>query len=371
MNESIQKRLISLDAFRGITIMLMILVNNPGTWKHVYPPLLHAKWHGLTPADLVFPFFLFIMGTAMAFSFRRRLDENKPSVLFYTKILRRTFLLIAIGMFLGLYPQFDFNNMRIPGVLQRIGLCYFFVSMIVIHFKSRGQWIWIAALLLGFWPLMTLIPFPGHVGEPWALGSNFAQFIDNVLLKGHLGKPDFDPEGLISTIPAVAQTLLGYRVGRWLQSDREPLAKINGMFVAANALLFLGLILSLWMPVNKQLWTSSYVLVTTGAGLHVLTVCYWLMDVRGWKAWAKPFVIFGSNAIFVYALSSLTTSTLIGLIRFTTADGPMSLWSTIYQNIHQPIFGDTLGSLMFAVIYVLLWLSILSILYKKKVFVRI
>lgn len=366
-----ENRLLSLDAFRGMTIMLMILVNNPGSWSYVYPPLLHAEWHGITPTDLVFPFFLFIVGSAMAFSFRRRLDADKPSTSLYKKIVRRTFLLIFTGILLSLYPEFDFQEMRLPGVLQRIGLCYLFASMIVLHFKSRGQWIWILALLFGYWAIMTHIPFPGQGSDPWATGSNLAQHLDTALLKGFLYEPDFDPEGLFSTIPAVAQTLLGYRVGLLLLSDHEPRSKTNGMFIAANAVLLLGLVLSLWMPINKQLWTSSYVLVTTGIGLHIFTVCYWLIDVQRWKNWARPFLVFGSNAIFVFVASSFISRTLTMLIKFDTEEGMTSLWGVIYKSFYKPVFGDFFGSLMFALMYVLLWLGLSSLLYKKKIYIRI
>jgi predicted acyltransferase len=248
-------RLISLDAFRGFTIMLMILVNNPGSWQFVFSPLRHAEWHGCTPTDLVFPFFLFIMGAAMAFSFARRLEENTSRWPVYRQILKRTFLLIFLGLFMGFYLRWDFSILRFPGVLQRIGLCYFFASMIILHANRKGQIAWTAFLLIGYWLAMAFIPFPGRVADVWALNSNLAQYIDGILLKGHLYKNDigFDPEGLLSTIPAIAQVLLGYFTGNWLRNKAEPLQKTTSMFIAANVALALGLTWSLFMPLNKQI----------------------------------------------------------------------------------------------------------------------
>ncbi|HDL19272.1 MAG TPA: DUF5009 domain-containing protein, partial [Bacteroidetes bacterium] len=294
------KRLISLDAFRGFTIMLMILVNNPGSWRYVLPPLRHSEWHGCTPTDLVFPFFLFIMGVAMAFSLAHRLQESGSRWPVYRQILKRSFLLIFLGLFLAFYLRWDFSTLRYPGVLQRIGLCYFFAAMIVLHFKRKGQIIWAVGLLLGYWALMTLIPSPGQGTDPWALGSNFAQYVDNLLLKGHTWKPDFDPEGLISTLPAIVQVLLGYFTGNWLRSNRTGLQKTNGLFITANILLVSALIWKYWMPINKQLWTGSYVLYTSGLALHFLAVSYWLIDIKGYKKFTRPFVIYGSNAILAY-----------------------------------------------------------------------
>lgn len=372
MGEAQSGRLVSLDAFRGLTIMLMILVNNPGSWSTVYAPLRHAEWHGCTPTDLVFPFFLYIMGAAMAFSLAKRTQKFASRRSLYPHIILRSLSLIAIGLFLGLYPQFDFGVMRIPGVLQRIGLCYFFASMIVLHSGKKGQIAWIISLLLGYWALMALVPFPGKGSDPWLLGGNFAQYIDNIILKGHLYKPDFDPEGLVSTIPAIAQVLIGFCTGDWIRSDRKAPEKTIGMFLVANVLVFLGIIWSQWMPINKQLWTSSYVVYTTGIALHLFAIANWLIDMKGYRKAAYPFVIFGSNAIFVYAASSLMTSTLIEVFRFTLPDGTKaSVWRIIFSSFFQPVFGGHLGSLMFAVVYVSLWLGIMSIFYRKKVFIKI
>jgi len=366
-------RLISLDAFRGFTIMLMILVNNPGNWQYVFAPLRHADWHGCTPTDLVFPFFLFIMGTAMAFSFSRRLEESASRWPLYRQILKRTFLLIFLGIFMAWYLRWDFATLRLPGVLQRIGLCYFFASMIIMHSRRNGQIAWTAALLIGYWLIMAFIPFPGRSADVWALNSNLAQYIDGILLKGHLYKNEigFDPEGLLSTIPAIAQVMLGYFTGQWLRTQAEPLQKTTTLFIAANISVVLGLIWSLFMPINKQLWTSSYVLYTTGLALHFLAISYWLIDIKGYTKFTRPFVIYGSNAILAYFGSSIMAKTMY-MWKVTRADGTeTSLKGVIYDNFLHPLFGDWGASLVHPLLYILLWLGILTWCYRKKIFIKL
>jgi len=366
------KRLTSLDFFRGLTMMFMVLVNNPGSWNYVFGPLEHSEWNGCTPTDLVFPFFLYIVGVAMAFSFARRLQESTGRWFLYWKIIRRTLILILLGFFLGLYGRkFNFHIVRIPGVLQRIGLCYFFASMIVLHFKKKGQIIWSVGLLLGYWGLMVLVPFPGKGTNPWTLGSNFAQYVDNLLLKGHMWTPDFDPEGLISTIPAIVTTLLGYFTGVWLRSKKEPLEKTNRMFITANILLIFAIIWAHWMPINKQLWTSSYVLYTGGFAIDFLAISYWLIDVKGIRWFTPPFLVYGSNSILAYVGSQFIAATMF-LWKVPLRDGTrISLQGYIFSNVFQPVFGNWYGSLMFAITYVLLWLGILTIFYKKRIFIKI
>lgn len=366
-------RLISLDAFRGFTIMLMILVNNPGSWQYVFPPLAHAAWHGCTPTDLVFPFFLFIMGTAMAFSFARRLEENASRLPVYGQIFKRTFLLIFLGLFMAWYLRWNLTTLRFPGVLQRIGLCYFFASMIILHTGRRGQMIWTAILLIGYWLAMAFIPFPGRTADVWALNSNLAQYLDGILLKGHLYKQDigFDPEGLLSTIPAIAQVMLGYFTGQWLRGKSEPLAKTNGMFIAGNLLIVIGLGWSLFMPINKQLWTSSYVLYTAGIALNFLAISYWLIDIKGYARFTKPFVIYGSNAILAFFGSGIMAKSLY-IWQVTRADGTRtSIKALFYDSILLPLFGNWGASLVHPLLYILIWLGILAWFYKRKIFIKL
>jgi predicted acyltransferase len=219
---------------------------------------------------------------------------------------------------------------------------------------------------------MVFIPFPGKGSDPWVLGGNLAQYIDNLLFKGHMWTPDFDPEGLLSTVPAVVHVLFGYLAGDWIRSQRDTLTKTNGLFIAANAALVAGFLWAQWMPLNKQLWTSSYVLVTTGIALHFLSVSFWLMDVKGLHRFTRPFIIFGSNAILVYVLSSLTAKTLIRVWQWESEDaGSVSAWSYSYDRIFQPVFGNAFGSLMMALVFVSFWLGMMTILYRKRVFIKI
>ncbi len=371
METTASRRLVSLDAFRGLTIIFMILVNNPGSWRYVLPPLRHAEWHGCTPTDLVFPFFLFIMGVAMALSFARRLEAAGKLTPLYLQVLKRTALLLLLGWFLNVFPEFKFAQMRLPGVLQRIGLCYFFASVVALHLGRRGQLASILVLLFGYWALMVLVPFPGRGSDPWALGSNLAQYVDNLLLKGHMWKPDFDPEGFLSTIPAIASTLLGYRVGQWLRSERSPLERVTGMFVSANFFLVAALVWKTWMPLNKQLWTSSYVVYTTGLALHFLAMSYWAIDIKGWRRGLGPTLVYGSNAILAYFGSSLLAK-LLYFWQFTMADGSrQSVKGLIYGKVLVPLAGNWGGSLLYPLLHIVLWAEILTILYRKKIFIKL
>jgi len=362
--------LISLDAFRGFTIVLMILVNNPGSWSYVLPPLRHASWHGCTPTDLVFPFFLFIMGVAMAFSFAKRSEGTTGRSSLYYQILKRTILLIAIGWLLALYPRFDFAHMRIPGVLPRIGLCYFFASMIILHLKPRGQALTAALILLVYWALMVLVPFSGKLPDHWSYDSNFAKYFDSLIIKGHTWKPDFDPEGLISTLPAIVQTMLGYFTGMWLRSKATDMEKTVGMFMAANLSLVLGLFWSYWMPINKQLWTGSYVFYTVGIALHFLAISYWLIDIKGYQKFTKLFIIFGSNAIFAYAGSSFIAKNMYVWKIPVGGGGKAGLWSIIYELFSFGL-GPWIGSLIQPLLFITIWYFILRWMYNRKIFLKL
>lgn len=366
-------RLESLDAFRGITIAGMILVNNPGSWSHVYPPLLHAEWHGWTPTDLIFPFFLFIVGVAMTFSFAKYFDDPEKSRRdLYFKIIRRTLIIFGLGLFLSGFPHFDLATIRIPGVLQRIAVVYFFASIISINTNIKGQ-AWAAAiLLLLYWGLMKLIPVPGHGGGDLSVEGNLAAYIDNSLLHGHTWKETWDPEGLLSTIPAIGTALCGVLVGHLLHSDLEKPEKTGWLFVIGWLAIMVGLFWHIAFPINKALWTSSYVIFTAGAAMQFLGFCYWLIDVKGVRKWAKPAIIYGMNAIAVFVLSGLAAR-LLTLIKVDggTDGAAVTLKTWIYQNIFASWASPMNASLMFAVINVLFWLGIMAILYRKKIFIKI
>ena len=364
------KRLISLDVLRGFTIAGMLLVNDPGTWRHVYPPLLHAKWHGLTFTDLIFPFFLFIVGVSMSFSFAKRLKYGDDNKKLFGHVIRRTITLLLLGLFLAWIFKYDFSTLRIPGVLQRIALCYFFVSIIIIKLDKKGQVITGLILIVIYWAAMKLIPVPGYGAGDFSYEGNLCGYIDSLLLKGHLYKPAFDPEGLLSTLPAVITTLIGVFIGDFIRSKENQVEITNGLFLSGTVMMIAGYVMSIWLPVNKQLWTNSYAILTAGMGTTLLALSYWFIDVKQYQKWATPFLIFGSNAIATYFLSALFARILI-YWKFDTAEGTSSLWSIIYRNIFQPIGPPEFSSLLFAVCYVLLWMGLMYPLYRKRIYIKV
>ncbi len=368
-------RLLSLDMFRGFTIALMILVNNPGSWSYVYPPLLHAKWHGWTPTDLVFPFFLFIVGVAMSFSFSRRLERGDSLSQLFSKVIRRTLIIFAIGLFLNLFPFFNFGEMRIPGVLQRIAICYFFASTIVLLSGKKWQIGWTVFLLAIYWILIKIIPVPGYGAGVLEPKGNLCWYIDSHLLAGHTwrGAPvsGFDPEGIFSTIPAIATVMFGVFTGDWLRSDRDKYEKVSGLFVAGNIGLVLGIIMNIWLPINKNLWTSSYSVFMAGMAAIFLAMSYWIVDIKGFKSWTKPFVVFGSNAIVVYALSGIIGRITI-YTKWTQPDGTtISLKTWIYENLFHSWAGNHFSSLLYPIMWNLILLGLMWILYRKKIFIKV
>lgn len=371
-----QGRLVSLDVFRGVTIAGMLLVNNPGTWSAIHPPLAHAAWHGWTPTDLIFPFFLFIVGVAMTFSFGKLRDAGLGRGTLVAKVARRAAILFALGLALHAFPNYlDLSALRIPGVLQRIAIAYLAGSVIVLFTGVRAQIATAAALLLGYWALETLVPVPGVGAGVLEPGRDLGAWIDRLVFgQQHLwvNSTTWDPEGLLSTIPAVATVLAGVFAGDWLRSDRSPADRLVGLFLAGNAGLLLGIIWGAWFPINKNLWTSSYVLFTAGMACHFLAVCYWLVDVRGYRRWSKPFVIFGMNAIAAFFLSSLVAR-IITLIQVPAGGGEtMPLKTFVFDRAFAPNFAaPENASLAFAIGYVLLWLGLMSVLYWRRIFIKV
>ena len=367
------ERLLSLDIFRGITILGMILVNNPGSWGDVYSPLLHAKWNGCTPTDLIFPFFLFIVGVTTTMSLSKyRGSENKNSDVIF-RLVRRSLTIFLLGIFLSGFPYFDLSTIRIPGVLQRIAVVYFFVSIIFLNVRKENLIYVLAALLLVYWGLMTLIPVPGFGTPNLEPATNLGAWLDRLLLDGHLWSHSktWDPEGLLSTIPAIGTSMLGVLTGYWLRSDNDKTTKTVWMFFYGVVLMALGYAWNFWFPINKSLWTSSYVVYTGGLALVFLAFCYWLIDVHEKKWWIKPFHIYGTNAIAVFFLSSFVAK-LLYLIKFTGSDGNIiTLKYYIYSNLYMPIASPMNASLLFALTYIAFWLFIIWLLYRKQIFIKV
>ena len=339
------QRFASVDAMRGVTVAAMLLVNNPGDWGHVYAPLLHADWHGCTLTDLIFPFFLFVVGVSIALGIVPRVQMGADLGKLHRGIVVRALKIVAIGMLLHVLAMWwlDRPDFRIWGVLQRIGVCFLFAALLAIHLKARMQWLLIAAILLGYWALLAW-------GGGYAPDVNLANRIDATLFGKHIYLYDpatglgQEPEGLLSTLPAIATTLLGVRAGDWLRRGDT-----RAMWVSAIVFLALGWLWSPWFPINKPLWTSSYVLWTAGWALLALLVVHVLIDKRGWPAFGRSF---GVNAITAYAGSAAMVYALLGT----------GIWQWLYNHAYAswmtPMFGPCVPSLAFALSYVVLWWGI-------------
>lgn len=366
-------RMLSLDVFRGLTIAGMVLVNNPGTWGAIYGPLKHAEWHGWTPTDLIFPFFLFIVGISITLAFARRVESGDDQFDLLKKIFKRSAIIFALGLFLNGFPFFDLAEIRIPGVLQRISICYLVASIIFLKSSWRTQAIIASALLLLYWILMTIVPVPGFSAGDLGKEGNLAAYIDRWLLGSHIWKGGkvFDPEGLLSTLPAISTTLFGVLTGHWLRSTRTQMEKVGGMFFAGACAVATGWAWHSFFPINKSLWTSSYTVFTAGMALQLLAICYWLVDIKGYKRWAKPFVIFGVNALALFVFSGLL-GRLMSVIKMPRGDGSsISLQPYIFQNLFASWASPINASLFYAISYILFWLLLMWLLYRKRIFIKV
>jgi predicted acyltransferase len=368
-----QNRLLSLDVFRGMTIAFMILVNTPGTWSHVYPPLLHAKWHGATPTDMVFPFFLFIVGITLYLSASK--FDHQLSAAASKKVLKRTLLIFLIGLSLNWFPfTRSFENLRIMGVLQRIALAYGIGAFICLGLPLRQLWKPAALLLLGYWVLM--IAFGG--ADPYSLENNLGLKIDRFLLgENHLYGGfgiKFDPEGLFSTLPAVGTVIFGYYVGALIRQSRDTALLVKNLLLTGVVAIFAGLVWDLYFPINKALWTSSYVLYAGGIACCFLAVLIELIDIRGYKRWTRPFQVFGLNPLIIYVLSGVLVKVMLYLIRWENAAGnTRNAYSWLYNEVFASLLPNQLklASLLFALSIVgFCWLVGYG-LYKKKIVIKV
>ncbi len=370
-----QQRLLSLDIFRGLTIAAMILVNNPGSWSNVYAPLLHAEWHGITPTDWVFPFFLFIVGVAIAYALGRRKEDGHDRKALLRKIAWRTLIIFSIGLFLNLFPKFKFATFRIPGVLQRIALVYGVCATLFV-FYSPKQLLWIGVgCLLAYWGLMTLVPIPGGVAPNLEASTNLGAWFDRTLLGNHLWvqSKTWDPEGLLSTLPAIGTGIRGILTGVWMQTEAGGYEKVAGLLAVGAILLALGNIWNLTFPINKKIWTSSYVLYTSGVALICLGVIYWLVDLRGSRWWTKPFIIYGTNALFVFVLSGLLVKLMYTTFKWVNEAGEsMNVQSWLWTQVYEPAFTSAkLASLAYALTNVLFFLALSWVLYRRRIFIKV
>jgi predicted acyltransferase len=379
------ERLLSLDAFRGFTIAGMILVNNPGSWNHIYPQLEHAEWSGWTFTDWIFPFFLWIVGVAMTFSFDARKSHGDSNTKLIVNVLRRSAIIFGLGLVLASFPfgllwghTLDLSTLRIPGVLQRIAVCYFLGSFVYLYTSTRTQIYTIGGLFLAYALLMFYFPVPGVGAGLFEKGRNFAAFIDSMILNGHMWtvSKTWDPEGIISTIPAIATTLFGAITGDYLRkSEHSKMEKSAWMFVFGAGFLLLGAILDMWMPINKSLWTVSYSIFMNGWALCVFGIFYFLIDVKGIKKWAYPFTVYGMNAIFIFVLSGLV-GRMMYMWKFNVqlsdgTYGDVTMKGLIMQNIFDPLFSPINASLAHAIAWITVMYIIVWVMYKKKWFVKV
>jgi predicted acyltransferase len=371
-SEASSSRLVSLDVFRGATIAAMILVNNPGDEQAAYWPLKHAEWNGWTPTDLVFPFFLFIVGVAMAFSFSSRLDRGASKMMLFRHVLWRGFLLFGIGLVLNGALNLHLDHWRVYGVLQRIAICYVVAAVFSLWTGPRT---WIAttvACLIGYWILMRYVPvpgfgIPGHDVPFLDPNRNLAAWLDRKLLAGHLYNGTRDPEGVLSTIPAVAKILLGLLTGSWLRSQQTARVKAQAMALAGMCFFAAGEWFSIWFPINKNLWTSSYVLLTTGLALLALALCYTLVDIRKWRAPVITFfLVFGMNAIAAYVLAEV-----MAIVLYKLSAGDLTAQEFIYQHVFAGLASSAIASLIYSIAFVLFCWAAMLALYREKRFLKI
>jgi predicted acyltransferase len=362
-------RLLSVDALRGLTVAAMVLVNNPGTWRAVYPPLRHAEWHGWTPTDVIFPFFVFIVGVAIPLALAPRLErEGRAAVAL--KVVRRSIVIFALGIILNGFPWFVWATLRIPGVLQRIAVCYLVAAVIYLLTSTRAQAIIASALLLGYWLAMTVVPVPGYGAGNLSPEGSLAAYLDRTLLGPHIWQfaKVYDPEGILSSAPAVATTLLGVLTGTFLRSGRRSEVIAARLAVAGIVGIAVGELWALSFPINKSLWTSSYVMLTGGLALIALAACYWIVEVRKRRRWAFPFAVLGVNALVLFFLSTLVAR-LLSIVKVGTEG--RSLQAVLFDSVFAPLASPVSASLAYAAAYVVAWWAIMWMLYRWNIRLRV
>lgn len=376
-------RLLSLDVFRGITILGMIMVNNPGTWSAMYGPLRHAPWHGWTPTDLIFPFFLFIVGVAIVYAYSGKLAQGVDKKGLVLIALKRSAVLFGLGLIMAAYPVFQFvpefgfreglDKLRIMGVLQRIAICYFVASVIFLYYKPKAQLYWMAGFAIVYWLAMAFIPVPGHgAGLIDDKINNLAAWVDRGILGEHLwvgaGRM-WDPEGLLSTIPAISSTLIGVWAGHILREKEDSSElKVANLMIIGCLLIIVGYVWDWFFPINKSLWTSSYAIFTGGQAMCGLALCYWFIDVKGYKSWTEPFVVYGVNAITVFFMSGIIARTL-NIIQVTSESISLQRW--IFITFFDSWLETTFASFAYSLVWVFAWYLVLLIMYRKNIIIKV
>ncbi len=356
------KRLISLDMLRGLTIALMIVVNDPGSWDHIYWPLAHAEWHGITITDFVYPFFLFIVGVSIVLSSHKQLNAGADKKKMRKKIWIRSIKIFALGLLLNLFPDFNFAELRIPGVLQRIAIVYLVCAHIFLSVSWKNQIKIAAGALIGYWLAMMFIPVPGAGAGVLEPGKNLAAWIDSIVIPLRMWQGTWDPEGLLSTIPAIVTGMTGMFAGQLLKQDMEIEKKLNYLFLTGLLCIVGGYVWDLFFPINKNLWTSSYVLFTSGWAFMALAACILLVDVMGYDKSAKFGVIYGSNAITVYVFAGMFPWLLNDI---------MGVRGFFYNGLVNVGMVPELASFLWSIVYTLICFIPAYVLYKKKIFIKV
>ena len=370
-------RLLSVDALRGLTVAAMVLVNNPGTWSAVYGPLQHAEWHGWTPTDMVFPFFLFVVGVSIPLALGPALERGASGL--PVRVLRRAAVIFALGLLLHALPFFPLATLRIPGVLQRIAVCYLLAALLVGATRGARGWrvqaVTAGVLLVGYWLLMTKVAAPGQVAGDLSPDGNLAGYVDRLVLGSrHIWQATrvYDPEGILSTLPATATTLLGVLAGHWLRAGqvtgRAGAQIVGGLAVGGVAAAALGWLWGLSFPVNKPLWTSSYALLMAGLAALALAAGHWVIEVRGRRAWAVPFAVLGVHALTLFFLSSMMAK-LLFIVRVGAGGPRLQTW--LFEHVFAPWASPVDASLAYALVYVLLWWALMWALDRSGLRLRV
>lgn len=367
MKTELSNRLISLDALRGFTIAGMVIVNNPGSWSHIYSPLQHAEWNGITPTDYVFPFFVFIVGVSIALAYNKKIQAQESKTTLLKKICWRSLKIYALGIFLWLWPEFDFTSIRWVGVLPRIAIVFLVCGMLFLYTDWRQQVKIAVVILLSYWIIMTLVPIPG-IGLPdlSVPENNWANYLDKRFLPGVMWQKTWDPEGLFSTLPAIATGICGMLIGRLILHVDDTYQKLTWLFFWGVVLIITGSMWDWFFPINKNLWTSSYVVYTAGLGTLGLAACMFIADVKGYTRWTSLGTIYGANAITAYVLAEMLSSIFSGTFLFNTSLA--DYWMTVLPDIG---VSEKFASFTYALFYMMIIFIPAYILYRKKIFIKV